>query len=63
MENLSFEVPQGRLFALLGPNGASKTTTVRLLLGLIVPTPVAQGSPVMNLEATLTTLFAASAGS
>jgi len=37
VENLSFEIPQGRLFALLGPNGAGKTTTVRLLLGLIAP--------------------------
>ena len=37
MENLSFEIPQGRLFALFGPNGAGKTTTVRLLLGLIAP--------------------------
>ena len=37
VENLSFEIPQGSLFALLGPNGAGKTTTVRLLLGLIAP--------------------------
>jgi ABC-2 type transport system ATP-binding protein len=37
VEDLSFELPQGRLFALLGPNGAGKTTTVRLLLGLIGP--------------------------
>lgn len=37
VENLSFEIPQGCLFALLGPNGAGKTTTVRLLLGLIAP--------------------------
>lgn len=37
VENLSFEIPQGSLFALLGPNGAGKTTTVRLLLGLIGP--------------------------
>jgi ABC-2 type transport system ATP-binding protein len=37
VENLSFEIPEGSLFALLGPNGAGKTTTVRLLLGLIAP--------------------------
>jgi len=38
VEELSFDVPEGKLFALLGPNGAGKTTTVRLLLGLIAPT-------------------------
>jgi len=37
VEALSFEIPEGSLFALLGPNGAGKTTTVRLLLGLIAP--------------------------
>jgi ABC-2 type transport system ATP-binding protein len=37
VESLSFEIPEGSLFALLGPNGAGKTTTVRLLLGLIAP--------------------------
>jgi ABC-type multidrug transport system ATPase subunit len=37
VENLSFQIPEGSLFALLGPNGAGKTTTVRLLLGLITP--------------------------
>lgn len=38
VQDVSFEVPDGRLFALLGPNGAGKTTTVRMLLGLIAPT-------------------------
>jgi len=37
VEDLSFEIPEGKLFTLLGPNGAGKTTTVRLLLGLIAP--------------------------
>ena len=35
VEDLTFDIPEGKLFALLGPNGAGKTTTVRLLLGLI----------------------------
>ena len=35
VRDLTFSVPEGKLFALLGPNGAGKTTTVRLLLGLI----------------------------
>ena len=38
VQDVTFEVPQGKLFALLGPNGAGKTTTVRMLLGLIAPT-------------------------
>ena len=38
VEDLSFAVPEGKLFVLLGPNGAGKTTTVRMLLGLIAPT-------------------------
>ena len=32
VEALPFEIPEGSLFTLLGPNGARKTTTVRLLL-------------------------------
>jgi len=38
VEELSFEIPEGKLFTLLGPNGAGKTTTVRMLMGLISPT-------------------------
>lgn len=37
VEDVSIEIPEGKLFTLLGPNGAGKTTTVRLLLGLIAP--------------------------
>lgn len=38
VENLTIEVPAGRIFGFLGPNGAGKTTTIRLLLGLLEPT-------------------------
>jgi ABC-2 type transport system ATP-binding protein len=38
LENVSWEVPRGTIFALLGENGAGKTTALRLLLGLIEPT-------------------------
>lgn len=31
-------VPQGSVYGFLGPNGSGKTTTIRLLLGLIRPT-------------------------
>ena len=37
VKNLSFEVPQGIVFGFLGPNGSGKTTTIRLLLGLLEP--------------------------
>lgn len=38
IEDLTFTVNQGEIFALLGPNGSGKTTTLRLMEGLIGPT-------------------------
>ncbi len=38
LSNVSFEVPPGVVFALLGENGAGKTTAIRLMLGLAEPT-------------------------
>jgi ABC-2 type transport system ATP-binding protein len=38
LQGLTMEVRQGEVFGLLGPNGSGKTTTIRLLLGLIKPT-------------------------
>lgn len=35
---LNLEVPRGGVFALLGRNGSGKTTTIRMLLGLLAPT-------------------------
>lgn len=35
---LDLDVPQGSVFGFLGPNGSGKTTTIRMLLGLVAPT-------------------------
>lgn len=37
LDDVSWEVPRGVVFALLGENGAGKTTSIRTLLGLIEP--------------------------
>jgi ABC-2 type transport system ATP-binding protein len=38
LDGVSFDVPEGRVFALLGPNGAGKTTAVKILTTLSRPT-------------------------
>ncbi|RPI84674.1 MAG: ATP-binding cassette domain-containing protein, partial [Planctomycetaceae bacterium] len=38
LNSLSIDVRQGEVFGLLGPNGSGKTTTLKLLLGLLFPT-------------------------
>jgi ABC-2 type transport system ATP-binding protein len=38
VDDLTFEVPWGRVTGFLGPNGAGKTTTLRMILGLVAPT-------------------------
>src|SRR6184192_3167568 len=37
-QDVSFEVPEGKLFTLLGPSGCGKTTTLRSIAGLEKPT-------------------------
>jgi ABC-2 type transport system ATP-binding protein len=38
VNDLSLTVPRGEFFAMLGPNAAGKTTTIKLLTGLVKPT-------------------------
>ncbi|HYI10669.1 MAG TPA: ATP-binding cassette domain-containing protein [Thermoanaerobaculia bacterium] len=38
VDGLSLSVPEGSIFAFLGPNGVGKTTTIHLLLGILEPT-------------------------
>jgi ABC-2 type transport system ATP-binding protein len=38
VDALTFEVPAGSLFGLVGPDGAGKTTTLRMLAGVLRPT-------------------------
>ena len=38
LADLTMEVRKGEVYGLLGPNGSGKTTTIRLLLGLLRPT-------------------------
>lgn len=38
VNNISLTVPRGEFFAVLGPNAAGKTTTIRILAGLLKPT-------------------------
>ncbi|MEU0909366.1 ABC transporter ATP-binding protein [Streptomyces althioticus] len=38
VDDLHLTVPAGSVFGFLGPNGSGKTTTIRMLMGLIEPT-------------------------
>ncbi len=38
LDDLTLEIPRGEIFGILGPNGSGKTTTIKILLGLLFPT-------------------------
>ena len=38
LQEVSFDVPAGKVFGLIGPNGAGKTTVFNLITGLLAPT-------------------------
>ena len=37
VSGLDLEVPKGVVCGLLGPNGSGKTTTIRMIMGILIP--------------------------
>jgi ABC-2 type transport system ATP-binding protein len=37
VSGLDLEVPRGSVFGFLGPNGSGKTTTIRMIMGILLP--------------------------
>ncbi|MCH8495768.1 MAG: ATP-binding cassette domain-containing protein [Balneolales bacterium] len=37
VDNVSFDIPEGKIYGILGPNGAGKTTTIRMINHIMVP--------------------------
>lgn len=38
VNDLSLEIPEGKIFGFLGPNGAGKSTTIKMIVGIETPT-------------------------
>ncbi len=50
LRSLSFAVKAGEMYGLVGPDGAGKTTTIRLLCGILVPS--SGGGTILGLDLT-----------
>jgi ABC-2 type transport system ATP-binding protein len=37
VNDVSFDVPEGSIFGLIGRNGAGKTTTIRMMMNIYMP--------------------------
>ena len=37
VDHFSMQVPRGAIYGFLGPNGSGKTTTIRMICGLLTP--------------------------
>jgi NitT/TauT family transport system ATP-binding protein len=60
IEDISFEVPDGQLVAIVGPSGSGKSTLLRCVGGLLSPTAgqvVLSGSPVTRVPDGLAVVF------
>ena len=42
VNDISLTIPRGEFFAMLGPNAAGKTTTLKMLAGLMKPPSVSR---------------------
>ena len=38
VNNITFEIPYGEITALIGSNGAGKSTTLNMIAGILLPT-------------------------
>jgi ABC-type multidrug transport system ATPase subunit len=43
LQEVSFEVEQGEIFGLIGPDGSGKTSLFRILTNLLLPKPALSG--------------------
>jgi len=50
VHELTFQVPEGSIYAFLGPNGAGKTTTIKMLLNILQPT--SGGARILGVDST-----------